>query len=593
MCGIIAGRTEDCILPLLHDGLKKLEYRGYDSFGILTCDGQSIELSKKIGPPSDFASSEFSTHHGQLGIGHTRWATHGRVVEKNAHPHYLCKDSIQVGIVHNGIVENVEVLLEKLPQERQGQLLSETDSEVIAATLLENILQGSSPVDAFEATCTSIKGQYAIIALIIVDNQSLLLARRNVLPLYVSYDRERKRQIICSDSAGFPKDCYNYVKLPQEVVFELGQSIDHLAVLKRKKELTNRALNFETSTQMEKEIFEQIDIFHQHLQTLPNLPKELCQEEWDQIDLVGCGSSYHAALVGGHWLERRVKCPVRVFIASEFKYSPPLVKSKKTLAIVLSQSGETADILAIIPQLKERYSTLIAVCNNTTSSLAEEADWTQDIEAGPEIGVASTKAYTAQVICLIKIMCSLEKTQSWKNLIQQKSSLKIPQFTQEIIGLQSWTRLAQKLKSYLHLIILGRGPLLAVALEGALKIKEITYIHAQAMPTGEMKHGSLALVDESCPVMVLINDDHFVNKNILACQELLARRAKLIVLADEKITLPFEGDLFDYIKLPSVDPVFHAIIFSLPMQLLSLHLGLILKRNVDKPRNLAKSVTVE
>ena len=596
MCGIIGGMSSTAIKSLLLQGLNRLEYRGYDSFGLMTSKSDKICVEKKVGAPSQFSAQDFSNQHtGTIGLAHTRWVTHGIISETNAHPHYMKYRDNELCIVHNGIVENLKGLKENLDSDIAELLRSDTDTEVIIAVMMQALKSGLEPLEAFNFTCNKIKGQFALIIFSQNSKDKYIFAQRSTLPLYFQASKKNQTSLLCSDLEGFndkESPCYS---LNQRQTFILGHStlkdLTPIAVEDHKN--FNVKLDRQFSTMMEKEIFEQPSIIKEHLHSGNFLPEQLKEHKWTQIHIVGCGSSYHAGLVGNYWFEQICKTPTKTFIASEYKYNPPVTDKESSLVIVLSQSGETADLLALIGSMKENYKYIVSICNNTNSTLVSQADFNIELRAGKEIGVASTKAFTAQVLCLLKAVCALNNQKDWEQVTNQKKALNLNEHIEETLTLSHWDKLAKWLSSYRHLMILGRGPLLAIAQEGALKIKEIAYIHAQALPTGELKHGSLALVDETCPVIINLNTDHFLEKNLLACQELLARKAKLIVIADEKCPIAFEDKLEFLIRVPVVEPLYQPILFTLPMQLIALKLAQILGHNVDKPRNLAKSVTVE
>ena len=597
MCGIIGGISKQPIMPLLLKGLHKLEYRGYDSFGMMTEEQQLLKVEKRLGAPSKTQPEDFkSLSKGLLGLAHTRWATHGEVTLNNAHPHKITLGTIEVCIVHNGIVENLNELQLLLEDDIQSTLQSETDSEVIAAFMAQAHKNGLNFQEAFEMTCDKIKGQFALICYFSNHKQSQLLAQRSTLPLFVQKSSNDQSLLLCSDTQGFndtQEFCY---MLDEKQTFIIGQSsISNLTCNGIKITSTGKLSTGGFNSMMEKEIFEQPSIIKKHIENNNEIPVDLTSSNWSQINLIGCGTSYHAALIGAQWIEQICKIPARAFIASEYKLSPPVTEKKRNLVIVLSQSGETADILSLKDLLKTKYMAILSICNNNTSTLVSLADYNLELKAGPEIGVASTKAFTAQILCLLKIICALNSNNYRDALAQQKKTLAVHSSIEEVLTLDKKyiTPLADKIYSYKHLLILGRGHMMAVALEGALKIKEISYIHAQAVPTGELKHGTLALIDQNCPVIININYDHYLDKNILACQELLARKAKIVVIADERCDLPFVDKLFALIKVPSTDLFYQPLVFTIPLQLLALRLAEKLKRNVDKPRNLAKSVTVE
>ena len=606
MCGIIGivGKREAA--PLILSGLKQLEYRGYDSAGIATVTSDAISCVRASGKLVNLETQLGKTPlEGVIGIGHTRWATHGAPNETNAHPHVTKK----VAVVHNGIIENFRELREELSG-LGYKFSSQTDTEVVPVLVTHFLDKGLSPENAVSATLKRLQGAYAL-AFIFTQQPDLLIAARNGPPLAVGYgDGE---MFIGSDAIAlaqltsrisYLEDGDWAVLTPTSVTFYDAND----KMVERK--ITQSGYNVGSvgkdnySHYMKKEIHDQPAVVGEALKmfinpvtldiNLPALAFDLASIE--RIQIIACGTSYYAANVAKYWLEAIAKIPVEIDIASEYRYRSPVV-DKKGLTIVISQSGETADTLAVLRYVKPTHPVL-AIVNVPESSIAREANNVLYTYAGPEIGVASTKAFTTQLVTLACLTIALAKTRgaidSSRAAELCKLLLEVPAQMANILALDPQiAALAHNLTHARDMLYIGRGTSYAIAMEGALKMKEISYIHAEAYAAGELKHGPIALIDEKMPVIVLAPSDALFEKTASNLQEAAARGGKIILISDEK-GIDNMGDIVTAtIKLPDGDPFVTPLLYSLPVQLLSYHVAVLKGTDVDQPRNLAKSVTVE
>jgi len=609
MCGIVGYIGTKEASDILLDGLKRLEYRGYDSAGIAIIDSKKIEVRRSIGK---LVNLEQKVHShpvkGHIGIGHTRWATHGRPSEENAHPHI----EAGVAVVHNGIIENYLPLKEAL--QKQGAVFkSETDTEVLAHLIAQQIKAGKGLEDSVRETLKQVKGAYAIVVLS-KDEPDKIVGAKMECPLVVGI----------GDGEGFiASDIPAILNRTRQVIFlEDGEivtvnkkevqvkTIDGKEVKKTPREIDWSPVMAEKGGYrhfMLKEIFEQsravTDTFRGRIsEETGNIILDgftLSEKDLKAIEriyLVACGTSWHAATVGKFLLEEFCRIPAEVDLGSEFRYRNPLV-DKKTLVIAISQSGETADTLAAIKEAKRKGAKILSICNVIESSIARESHHIIYTHAGPEIGVASTKAFTTQLTALyllaihLGIQLGKVKNDLAKELIQEL--VKLPKKIEIILSHEP--EIEAIAKRYLHFrdfLYLGRGINYPVALEGALKLKEISYIHAEGYPAGEMKHGPIALIDEDMPVVVLAPKDATYPKILGNMEEVKARGGKIIAVVNE-------GDneasrkADEVMTIPATSHHLSPILITIPLQILAYHIAVLKGTDVDQPRNLAKSVTVE
>ena len=607
MCGIVAATSQSNVISILTEGLKHLEYRGYDSAGIAFIDNKTISSFKEKGNVSKLTESLDNKLISNIGIAHTRWATHGKPSEKNAHPH-VSENSI--AIVHNGIIENHIEIKNKFFKNKTFS--SNTDSEVLAH-LINYFSDKNEILDAVHFAIQEVKGSYAI-AVLDKNNPKKIIGARNGSPLVVGLGD--KENYIASDVQALLKHTNKFVYLEDGDIATI--TANEVKIFDKNKKNVRRETKKSTLTlndsskgdfehYMLKEIFEQPGAIKSTLQDRiihdavpkeilgPNVEKYL--KKFKVVQIIACGTSYHAALVAKHWLERLAGIPCHAEIASEFRYRRHAVQ-KDTLLVCISQSGETADTLSALREIKaeDYYVGTIAVCNVPESSLARECDSTLITHAGPEIGVASTKAFTTQLAALMLLVIVLGKkfeiTDDLENsLCAQLKSL--PKKIKSTLALDSKiAQLAKVFSDKEHTLFLGRGSHFPIAREGALKLKEISYIHAEAYPAGELKHGPLAIVDEHMPVVAVAPNNVVLEKLKSNLEEVKARGGKLYIFADKKAGFKSDeiSQVFE-IDAP-MNPV-SPILFTIPLQLLAYHCAVIKGTNVDMPRNLAKSVTVE
>ena len=607
MCGIVAAASQSNIISILADGLKHLEYRGYDSSGIAFIQNKNISSYKKQGNVSELTQSLDKKLNANIGIAHTRWATHGKPSKENAHPHI---SNNNIAIVHNGIIENHLEIKNKFFKDLTCS--SETDSEILAH-LINFYRKENEIFEAVYLALKEVKGSYAI-AVLDKKNPEKIIVARNGSPLLIGLGE--KINFIASDAQALIEHTNKFVYLEDGDLATV--TAEEVKIYNKDKESIRRetkksklSLNSNSKNgykhYMLKEIFEQPEAVRATIQDRiinNSVPKEILGpnakeylSKFKVVQIIACGTSYHAALVAKHWLERLAGIPCHAEIASEFRYRRHAVQ-KDTLLICISQSGETADTLSALREIKEEdfYVGTIAVCNVPESSLARECDSTLITHAGPEIGVASTKAFTTQLAALMLLVIVLGKrfeiTAELENsLCMQLKSL--PEKIKSTLDLDNKVaELAKIFSDKEHALFLGRGSHFPIAREGALKLKEISYIHAESYAAGELKHGPLAIVDENMPVIAVAPNNVVLEKLKSNLEEVKARGGKLYIFADKKagfknddISLVFEIDA----PMNPVSP----ILFTIPLQLLAYHCAIIKGTNVDMPRNLAKSVTVE
>lgn len=613
MCGIVGALVKDNCVPILVDGLKRLEYRGYDSAGLAIQDDQSagIERSRSVGRVAELEVAS-STLSAKMGIAHTRWATHGVPSERNAHPHISFGGGIEVSVVHNGIIENHEEIRTQLCA--QGyDFQSDTDTEVIAHLIHSFLAQGHDLLQAVQATFARLDGAFAV-GVISNQESSTLIAGKRGAPLLVGHGEGEF--FLASDASALvaytKKITYlnedDVVRItPGQVEFfdQTGQSVEREII---ESELSADAVELGPYTHyMQKEMFEQPGAIAATLEMVSNasaVKPELFGAKAseilptvDHVLILACGTSYHAACVARYWLEGIANLPTTVEIASEYRYRTS-VSIPNTLVITISQSGETADTLAALEYAKSKgVSGALSICNVPESALIRASDLRFLTRAGPEIGVASTKAFTTQLAALFAFTMVMAKLRNCLSESEEKALLTqlrhLPAAMQNVLALEPEIKqLAARFADKHHALFLGRGVHYPIAMEGALKLKEISYIHAEAYAAGELKHGPLALVDKDMPVVSVAPKDALIEKLKSNLQEVRARGGELYIFADkdtkiEKTDGVHVLNLLDHAG--HLSPILHV----LPLQLLSYHVALVKGTDVDKPRNLAKSVTVE
>jgi len=614
MCGIVAYVGNNDAYPILIKGLKRLEYRGYDSSGVALIDAGQINLYKKQGKVvelENFAADK--NKNGMVGIGHTRWATHGAPNDKNAHPHY--SGSNDLAIIHNGIIENYASLKEELSK-RGHQFTSDTDTEVLIH-LIEDIQQntGAELVEAVRIALNEVIGAYAIV---IVDkaNPNTLIAAKKSSPLVIGVGKE-KDYYIASDATPIVEYTKDVVYLEDEeiAVVEKGEELKMMNI--KKQEVTPYIQELEVHLEaiekggydhfMLKEIYEQPTSIKNSMRGRIDVNKGIVSlggiRDYEQkimnanrIIIVACGTSWHAGLVGEYLFEDLTRIPVEVEYASEFRYRNPII-NEKDVVIAISQSGETADTLAAIKLAKDKGATIIGICNVVGSSISRETHAGSYTHAGPEIGVASTKAFTAQVTVLSLMALSIAQKKGslpetkFRELLAELDS--IPAKVEKMLESDAQTvAISELFKDAKNFLYLGRGYNFPVALEGALKLKEISYIHAEGYPAAEMKHGPIALIDEEMPVVVIATKHGNYEKVVSNIEEVKARSGKIIAIVTEGDT-EVKAIADHVIEIPATEDALSPLLTSIPLQLLSYHIAVMRGCNVDQPRNLAKSVTVE
>ncbi|HHP7242168.1 MAG TPA: glutamine--fructose-6-phosphate transaminase (isomerizing) [Cyclobacteriaceae bacterium] len=612
MCGIVAYKGNKTAYPILINGLKRLEYRGYDSAGIAVNDGINVHLFKKKGKVKDLeAFIESSTIKGSIGIGHTRWATHGEPNDVNAHPHTSSNGNIS--IIHNGIIENYQTLKKELIN-KGYHFNSDTDTEVLA-TFIEDIQQKSTVTieEAVRLALNEVVGAYAL-AIMSKDNPDLLIAARKGSPLVIGLGKAEF--FIASDATPIIEYTNEVVYLNDEeiaIIDNDGLNIKTISDIPQTPYIQTLEMEMDAIEKggfehfMLKEIFEQpysvADCMRGRLNASTGRLilggiREYANalENANRIILVACGTSWHAGLVAEYLLEDLCRIPVEVEYASEFRYRNPII-NEGDVVIAISQSGETADTLAAIELAKSKGAIILGVVNTVGSSIARISHEGAYLHAGPEIGVASTKAFTAQITVLNMIAIKLAynrgtiKEQEYKKLLVHLEM--IPKNIEKVLESNSKIEfIAELFKDSRNFLYLGRGYNFPVALEGALKLKEISYIHAEGYPAAEMKHGPIALIDENMPVVFIATKDKSYEKIISNIQEVKARKGVVIAIVtegDEEIK-----DMADFlIEVPGTHEALIPILSVIPLQLLSYHIAIMRGCNVDQPRNLAKSVTVE
>jgi glucosamine--fructose-6-phosphate aminotransferase (isomerizing) len=612
MCGIVGGVAQRCVTDILIEGLKRLEYRGYDSAGLALLNNQKILRERRVGKVANLAEAVSEQHlMGNIGIAHTRWATHGKPTENNAHPHV----SGNVAVVHNGIIENYQELKDDL-QALGYVFTSQTDTEVVAHLVHDALKHTDSLLEAVQKVIPQLKGAYAL-GIIHTEHPDELITVREGSPLVIGVGIGEN--FISSDQLALLPVTNRFVYLEEGDIARLTRTSIEVfaqgeAVQRPVKELdatVSNASKGEYKHFMLKEIYEQPEAIQQTISQALNgnyLREDFLQyanadfAKIQQVQIIACGTSYHAGMIAKYWFEQLIGVPCQVEIASEFRYRTPVIVAN-TLYICISQSGETADTLAALRETQKRAKantidiSTMTICNVATSSMVRETDHHLLTLAGPEIGVASTKAFTTQLAALMLLILKIGQVK------QRLSDAQLTEITEALWHcpkvildtLQHNTsilRLSALFVEKNHCLFLGRGTHFPIALEGALKLKEISYIHAEGYAAGELKHGPLALVDNEMPVVILAPNDDMLDKLKSNMEEVQARGGELFVFADENSGIQ-EKDRQHVVHIPAVNEWLAPIVYSIPVQLLSYHVAVLRGTDVDQPRNLAKSVTVE
>ena len=607
MCGIIGVIGKETAAPLLLEGLKRMEYRGYDSAGIATSEGGKLHRVRAEGKLANLEKLlQTGAPNGGTGIGHTRWATHGAPNETNAHPHATEK----VAVVHNGIIENFKALRKELTG--LGYVFeTHTDTEVVPLLITHYLKEGASPKDAVAKTLKRLEGAFAL-GIIFAETPDMLFAARRGSPLAIGYGNGA--MYLGSDAIALApltqKISYledgDYAALTCDGVTIYDQQGAEVKRAIRMTHLTGAAVGKgDYRHYMLKEIHEQPTVIGETLRVfhhpasgeihLPELPFAL--DKITKVTIVACGTSYYAGMIAKYWLEKHARIPVEVDIASEFRYrSPAWVEGG--LALFISQSGETADTLAALQLAKEAGQHCLCLVNVPQSSMAIQSGAALFTYAGPEIGVASTKAFTTQLVTLACFSLAFAnargklEAETSARLTQALAS--VPAIAMEVLQMEHvFAELAPSLQHARDVLYLGRGTNYALALEGALKLKEISYIHAEGYAAGELKHGPIALIDEAVPVIVIAPYDEWFEKTSSNIQEVIARGGRVIVLTDSKGREHLDETNAEVITLPEIHPFIAPVLYAIPIQLLAYHVAVLKGTDVDQPRNLAKSVTVE
>jgi glutamine---fructose-6-phosphate transaminase (isomerizing) len=611
MCGIVGAVLQKNVTPLLLEGLQRMEYRGYDSAGIAVLD-KNNQLQRVRTQGKVAALVEAVKHDpliSNMGIAHTRWATHGAPSERNAHPH-IAGDKQQVAVVHNGIIENFEVLKAAL-QKKGYQFNSQTDSEVIAYLIYDGMQQGLPVKEAVLSACTQLEGAYAL-GVISTDTPDHLIAVRCGAPLVLGLGEGEN--YFASDHLALLPVTQKFIYLEEGDVAEVF--INQVNIYNALGEPVTRPVKISSADSLNsvdkgnyahymlKEIHEQSSVVletmqgrlgeHQVFDGVFGAEADAIFAQTEQVHIIACGTSYHAGMVARYWIEQLVGIPCQVDVASEYRYRQAVVP-KNTLFIVISQSGETADTLAALRKAKESgYLSTLAICNVPESAMVREAELTLLTRAGAEIGVASTKAFVTQLLSLSMLTLSLAKHHGLQDASEHiKALVALPRLLDKVLLRESdIQQLAQLFADKKDALFVARGMFFPIVLEGALKLKEISYIHAEGYPAGELKHGPLALVDKEMPVIALVHNDALSEKTLSNLQEIKARGGQLIIFTDIPDLKFSEAKLVNFNDCAG--QFFTApILMTIPMQLLAYHVAVLKGTDVDQPRNLAKSVTVE
>ena len=610
MCGIVGAVAEEDIVPILVEGLRRLEYRGYDSAGVAVIDAtNAIGLCRTVGKVAELEEKlADSPLKGRIGVAHTRWATHGGVTEANAHPHV---SSGRIAVIHNGIIENFQPIKDEMLA--KGYVFdSETDTEVAAHLIYDYIKQGLDLVAAVGKAVERFEGAYALLV-IDADDPDRIVVSRVASPLVIGLgDGEN---YVASGVPALLPVTQRFIYLEQGDLAEIRR--DGVRIVDTEGNSVEREVH-ETewdSTSAEKapyehfmlkEIFDQpsalADTLYGRVSNQRVIPESLgpkaakMLDQVENIHIVACGTSYHAGCVGKYWIEALAGIPTQVEIASEYRYRQTVVPSN-TLFVTLSQSGETADTLEALRMAKGLgYLGTLTICNSAHSSMVRESDLVMMTQAGPEIGVASTKAFTTQLLSILLVTLMLAKH---RGLTDEREKEFVANLTHAAAASDLALKMSDELKELAqdfsdkqHTLFLGRGPMWPIAMEGALKLKEISYIHAEAYAAGELKHGPLALIDEEMPVVVVAPNNELLDKLKSNMQVVRARGGQLYVFADAETGIVSEEGM-KVIPMPHADRLIAPIVYTVPLQLLAYHVAVLKGTDVDQPRNLAKSVTVE
>ena len=608
MCGIVGILGREPVAGLLVDALKRLEYRGYDSAGVATLERGQLARRRAEGKLRNLeARLAREPLTGTIGIGHTRWATHGRPTEDNAHPHA----TERLAVVHNGIIENFRELREEL--ERSGTKFgSDTDTEVVAHLVTQEMKNGHSPAEAVAAALPRLRGAFAL-AFLFAGENDLIIGARKGSPLAIGYgDGE---MYLGSDAMALAPftDAISYLeegdwavltRKSVEVRDAKGSKVARAVLRSSASAFLVDKGNYRHF--MAKEIHEQpevvghtlahyIEMTAERVQLPVELPFDFSTLE--RVSISACGTAYYAGLVAKYWFERLARLPVEIDVASEFRYRDvPLTPGG--LAIFVSQSGETADTLATLRYAKEHKQHLLAVVNVPTSTIARESEIVMPTLAGPEIGVASTKAFTCQLAVLACLAIAAGRARGVLSEVEEsdlvRALIETPRLMTEALALEPEVEhFAREIAKSRNVLYVGRGTSFPVALEGALKLKEISYIHAEGYAAGELKHGPIALIDESMPVIVIAPHDQVFEKTLSNMQEVAARKGKIILVTDPRGARDVHLDLLSKLTLPAMPSTVTPLVYALPVQLIAYHTAVVMGTDVDQPRNLAKSVTVE
>lgn len=610
MCGIVGAIAERNIVPILVEGLRRLEYRGYDSAGVAVLqDDNKIGLCRAVGKVADLdLKLEKNPLSGRMGVAHTRWATHGGVTEENAHPH-LSGD--RVAVIHNGIIENFQTIKDEMLA-KGYTFNSETDTEVAAHLIHEHLKNGMDLVDAVGEAVKRFEGAYALLVFDAQDPDRFVVSRV-ASPLVIGLGIGEN--YVASGVPALLPVTQRFIYLEQGDLAEIKR--DSVRIIDANgNEVTREVHETQWHTDsaekgpyrhfMLKEIFEQpvalTDTLHGRVSRNRVLPESLGPKAKELLDrvknvhIIACGTSYHAGCVGKYWIESIAGVPCQVEIASEYRYRQVVVP-EDTLFVTLSQSGETADTLEALRIAKESgYIGTLTICNSAHSSMVRESDLVMMTQAGPEIGVASTKAFTTQLLSVLMVTLMLARH---RGLSEEREAEFVSHLYHTAVAVEESLKMSDELKQIAedfaekeHCLFLGRGPMWPIAMEGALKLKEISYIHAEAYAAGELKHGPLALIDDDMPVIVVAPNNDLLGKLKANMEVVRARGGQLYVFADKKTGIKSEPGI-KVIEMPHADRLIAPIVFTVPLQLLSYHVAVLKGTDVDQPRNLAKSVTVE